>query len=365
MLTPCDLEAQYKAYQEEIDQAVLEVLRSGHFILGPRVLEFEENFSKYIGSSYAIGAANGTDTLILAMRCLDIGPGDEVITTPFTAIPTVSAIIARGATPVFADINPETYLVDLELVKNKIGPQTKAFIPVHIFGNVVDVSNFEKTTGIPVIEDACQAHGSKINGQMAGNLGRFGCFSFYPTKNLGGCGDGGMMTTNGHEEFQKLKLLRQYGMVNRDTIVINGINSRLDEIQAAILNIKLKHLDVMNARRREIANFYNQNLDSEFFTPQKIPSQVESNFHVYAITVTSSRNDLVSYLASKGIQTNVYYRTPLPYQEANRFLEIGPGSLPMTEDICSRVLSLPIYPELSNDDARFIVETCNDFWRKT
>lgn len=368
MITACDLKTPYLNYQSEIDEVVRNVLASGHYILGPNVDKFEKSFATYLGASFGVATANGTDSLILCLKSLEIGPGDEVITSPFTAIPTVSAIIATGATPIFADIDAKTLLIDLNKTYSKITQKTKAFMPVHIFGNVIDVEEFKCKTEnkIPVIEDACQAHGSSLRGKMAGTMGDFGCFSFYPTKNLGAMGDGGFISCNEEEVSKKLKLLRQYGMVTRDRIIFNGINSRLDEIQAAILEVKLKYLGRMNLRRKEIAAVYLNKIDSEFVDFQEYKTDVESNCHVFPIILKGKarihRDRLVKYLEENKILVNIYYRTALPYQEANKFLKVNPGSLPVTEDICQSILSLPVYPELEIEQVNYIVERVNNFW---
>ena len=230
MIWRCDITAQYRAYKDEIDKAIHGVLYSGHYILGKEVAAFEKEFGFYVGVEHAVSVANGTDGLILALKALGIGPGDEVITTPFTAIPTVSAIIDSGATPIFTDVCYDTFLIDLDRVSEGFTSKTKAVVPVHIFGNVVDIPKLRKIVGnrIAIIEDACQSHGSKIRGIYSGAMGDMGVFSFYPTKNLGAYGDGGMVVTNNEKLAVKLRLLRTYGMVDKDHIVINGINSRLD-----------------------------------------------------------------------------------------------------------------------------------------
>jgi len=363
MIYRCDLVPQYKLYKEEINEAINRVLLSGKYILGNEVERFEKEFAEYIGSNFGIAVANGTDALILSLMALGIKNGDEVITTPFTAIPTVSAIIDVGAKPVFVDINLDTFLIDIEQIKDKINERTKAIIPVHIFGNVVDILKLREVIGdnIPIIEDACQSHGSKINEFLSGSMGDMGCFSFYPTKNLGAYGDGGMIVTNNEELANKLKLLRMYGMVDYHHIKINGINSRLDEIQAAILRVKLKYLDEMNRKRQEIAKRYMQNLNHEMFTFQKVLPNTISNYHVFAVRVKGDRNKLIQYLDNHNIQTNIYYLMPLHLQEANKFLGYRKGDFPNAEKLCQEILALPMYPELSVENQYYIIETLNKF----
>ena len=258
MLWRCDLVPQYEEYKSEIDEAIQKVLISGRYTLGKNVIEFEKKFSNYVNCEYGVGVNSGTDALILALQCFDIRPGDEVITTPFTAIPTYAAIRHVGATPIFVDIDPDTFLIDLEKIKASITSKTKAIVPVHIFGNVVDIERLRAIVGrnIYIIEDACQAHGSSMNKRKSGSFGDIGCFSFYPTKNLGGYGDGGAIITNNHDLYNKIKLMRMYGMRDKDHVEIHGMNSRLDEIQAAILSVKLRYLDKFNHQRNLIAKKY-------------------------------------------------------------------------------------------------------------
>ena len=362
MIYRCDLVPQYEKYKEEIHAAMEEVLKSGRYILAGQTEKFEKAFAHYIASNYMIGVANGTDGLILSLKALDIGLGDEVITTPYTAIPTVSAIIAAGATPVFVDIEEDTFLIDLDQIPNKITAKTKAIMPVHIFGNVVDIEKLKRIVPeIPVIEDVAQAHGSLINGARAGSMGIMGVFSFYPTKNLGAYGDGGSIATNDQEINRKLRLLRMYGMTDKDHIIINGINSRLDELQAAVLNVKLKYLDDMNAERNRIAQCYHEGLDNKLFVPQHIPSDVIGNWHVYTARFKGDRDRFIKYMDEHGIQTNIYYPVPLHLQEATRYLNYHPGDLPVAEQLCEEAVALPMYPELAQDILEFIINTINAY----
>ncbi len=363
MIWRCDLVPQYEVYKEEINLAINRVLQSGRYILATEVKAFEEEFSSYIGTDHGVGVANGTDALVLAMMVLNIGPGDEVITTPYTAIPTVSAIIDVGAKPVFVDICPDTFLIDLVKVKSAITAKTKAVIPVHIFGNVVDIPELRKIVGndIAIIEDACQAHGSALNGVKCGMMGDLSAFSFYPTKNLGGYGDGGIILTNNVEYAENLKLLRMYGMVDYNHIVINGINSRLDEIQAAILRVKLKYLDEMNKKRNIIAERYRKELRGDLFEHQVIPENIFSNYHVYVAKFKKDRSDFINYLDKYEIQTNIYYLMPIHLQKANEYLGIKEGVLPVSEKICNEVIALPLYPELNPGTLDMIIDTINKY----
>ncbi|HEY9188663.1 MAG TPA: DegT/DnrJ/EryC1/StrS family aminotransferase [Ignavibacteria bacterium] len=362
MIWRCDLLPQYEAYKDEIQKAINRVLTSGKYILGEELTNFEKEFAEYIECDYAIGVASGTDALILSLLALGIGKGDEVITTPFTAIPTISAIIDTGATPVFVDIDENTFLIDLNKLKKAITKKTKAIIPVHIFGNPVDIFKLKNIAeNIPIIEDACQAHGSKLYNKKVGGLGDFGTFSFYPTKNLGAYGDGGIITTNNSEYAHKLKLLRMYGMTDYHHIIINGINSRLDEIQAAILRLKLKYLEQFNLQRNKIANEYISRLNNRFFIHQKINNNCFSNYHVFVSRYLGNRNKLIEYLDKKNIQTNIYYLLPVYLQQANKFLNIKKGQYPVVEKICNEVIALPMYPELKENDLNTIINEINNF----
>jgi len=358
----CDLVPQYKAYEEEIDKAIKRVLNSGRYILANEVSAFEREFADYIGTKYAVGVANATDALTISLMILDIQPGDEVITTPFTAIPTVSAIIDAGAKPVFVDVDEETFLMDIKKVKSAITKKTKAIMPVHIFGNVVDINELKNIAGdIPIIEDASQAHGSKLNNKNVGSFGVMGIFSFYPSKNLGAYGDGGIIVTDNEDYYKKARLLRMYGMVDYNHIVINGINSRLDELQAAILRVKLKYLDEMNAKRNQIAKRYINELNKNKFSHQKIENNVYSNYHVFVSKYKGNRDELIKYLDEKGIQTNIYYLMPLYLQEANKYLGIKKGEFPIVEKLCDEVIALTLYPELKKDIQENVIKTINDF----
>jgi dTDP-4-amino-4,6-dideoxygalactose transaminase len=364
MIWRCDLVPQYLAHKREIDKCIRRVLLSGRYILAGELERFEKTFAGYLGVKHSIGVANGTDGLILALKALDIGVGDEVITTPFTAIPTVSAIIDSGATPVFVDICPDTFLLDIDKIPKALTAKTKAVIPVHIFGNVVDIPRLRRILGpgIRIIEDASQSHGSTWRGIQSGSMGDMGVFSFYPTKNLGGYGDGGMIVTNNIGLAKKSRLLRMYGMIDKDHITINGINSRLDEIQAAILNVKLKHLDDMNRTRNCIIDEFKKNFHDGIFEYQRIPSAVFSNFHIFAVRVRHGlRNQLITDLARKEIQTNIYYPLPLHLQKANKYLGLKKGQFPVAEKLCREVMALPLYPEMIRRDQNRIVEVINGF----
>lgn len=360
MIWRCDLAPQYDLYKDKIKECIDRIGASGRYILADEVREFEKKFAQYLGVKHVVGVANGTDALVLILKALNIGAGDEVITTAYTAIPTVSAIIEAGATPVFVDICEDTFLMDVSKIKEAITEKTKAIMPVHIFGNVLDIEELKKAVGdIPVIEDAFQAHGSSIGGKKAGSMGIAGAFSFYPTKNLGGYGDGGAIATNSDEIAETLMRLRMYGMTDKDHIIYNGINSRLDELQAAILSVKLDDLDAMNQSRNHIAERYRMELTSGLIAHQKIEKNVYSNYHVYTVRFRGDRDGLVEALIKEDIQTNVYYPIPLHLQEANKYLGYQQGDLPVTEQLCNEALAIAMYPELEMETLDYIIEKMN------
>lgn len=361
MIWRCDLERHNAAFREPIAAAVRRVLESGRYTLAGEVAAFEREFAAYLGVDHVVSVANGTDGLILALRALGVGPGDDVVTTPFTAIPTVSAIVAAGARPVFADVDPRTFLVDVDQMAAAVSARTKVVMPVHIFGNVADVERLRALlpAHVRIVEDACQAHGSTLRGGQAGTMADAGVFSFYPTKNLGGCGDGGAIVTRDEGLAKRLRLLRMYGMTDKDHTVTDGVNSRLDEIQAAILRVKLPHLDAMNRRRAEIAQCYRARLDERWFEHQAIPEGVFCNYHVHAVRFRGDRQRLIDGLERVGVQTNVYYVLPLHLQEAHRHLGFGPGAFPQAERLCGDVLALPMYAELDDATVDIVIERAN------
>lgn len=364
MIWRCDLVPQYELYKKEIDEAMQRVLISGRYTNATEVNAFEKEFAKYIGVDFSVGVANATDGLTLSLMALGIGKGDEVITTPFTAIPTVSAIIDSGATPVFVDIKEDTYLIDLDKIKAAITKKTKAIMPVHLFGNVVDIFKLREIVGndMPIIEDASQSHGSKLGEHQSGSMGDIGVFSFYPTKNLGAIGDGGMIVTKSAAINEKLRLLRMYGMTDYNHIKINGINSRLDELQAAILRVKLKYLDDMNHKRNLIAKKYISELRADLFEHQVVEKHIYSNYHVFVSKFKSDRKKFVEYMDEKNkIQTNIYYLMPLHLQEATRFLGYKKGDFPIAENLCDKVIALTFYPELQNELQEQVISVTNKF----
>jgi dTDP-4-amino-4,6-dideoxygalactose transaminase len=359
-----DLKLQYQALKVELDGAIQSVLDKGWFILGESVAAFEREFAAYCGVGHAVGVANGTDALQLALTALGVGPGDEVITAPNSATFTALAISASGATPRFVDIDPETYNLDPTKLEAAIGPRTRAVMPVHLFGQPADMDAIlaiARRHNLLVVEDAAQAHGAMYRGRRVGTLGDAGCFSFYPSKNLGAFGDGGMVTTDQPDVAERLRMLRNGGQKSRYNHELLGINSRLDEMQAAILRVKLAYLEKWNARRRHIADLYTALLgDSQVETPLEM-AQVQHVYHLYVVRC-QGREALQQHLKASGVETAIHYPTPIHRQAAYRWLNLGPGSFPVSERYAQQVLSLPIYPELTDTKVREIAAHIRD-WR--
>lgn len=351
-----DLKAQYSQIEEEIEPAVLDVLRSGSYILGPKVEEFERAIADYCDVEYAVGVANGTDALVLSLDALGIGPGDEVITTPFTFYATAESISRLGATPVFVDIDPKTYNIDTGKIEEKITPRTKAIIPVHIFGQPSEmdaIGEIASKHDLKVVEDACQAIGAEYRGRKAGSLGDAACFSFFPSKNLGGAGDGGIVVTNDKELADKIRVLRQHGSTKKYYHGLIGYNSRLDAIQAAILMVKLKYIDKWNDARREKAKLYN-----ELFADSNVVSPVELEhlkhvYHLYVVRVPN-RADVEPVLKEEQIGCGVYYPVPLHLQDVYKGLGYREGDLPVSEAASYETLAIPLYPEIKEEDMRTV-----------
>lgn len=353
-----DLQAQYNQIKDEIESEVLGVLRSGHYILGPKVEVLERAIADYCNVEYAVGVANGTDALALSLDALGIGPGDEVITSPFTFYATAESISRLGATPVFVDIDPQTYNIDASQIEEKITQRTKAIIPVHIFGQPAEMDAINEIAlkhGIKVIEDACQAIGAKYRGRKVGSLGDVACFSFFPSKNLGGAGDGGIVVTDDKELADKIRALRQHGSTKKYYHSLIGYNSRLDAIQAAIILVKLKYIDKWNEARREKALYYN-----ELFAGTDVLTPVESEhvkhvYHLYIIRVPN-RVDVECVLKSAGIGHGVYYPVPLHLQDVYKDLGYHEGDLPLSEAASHETLAIPLFPELKIEDMNTIAE---------
>jgi len=358
-----DMHGQYQQIRDEIAGALTDVLESAWFILGQNVAAFEEEFATYCQTQYGIGVGSGTEALHLALLACDVGAGDEVITVSNTFIATALAIDYTGATPVFVDIDPLTYTLDVGQIEARISARTKAIVPVHLYGQPADmqpIMALAEKHGLWVIEDACQAHGAKYRGKKVGSWGHLACFSFYPSKNLGAYGDGGMIVTNDAALAEKARLLRNYGQVEKYHHRLKGFNSRLDEIQAAILRVKLKHLDQWNEARYTIAQRYTQQIESPHV---RCPSEGTARQHAYHLYVVRSqhRDQLRHWLKSQGVETLIHYPVPIHLQQAYRSTGLHPGSLPITEQCCDEVLSLPMFPELDKYQIAQVVQAINDF----
>ena len=387
-----DLKAQYKSISEDLDRVTKEVLSSASYIMGKKVTEFEKEFAEYIGVKHAISVGNGTDALVIALKSLGIGAGDEVITTPFTFFATAETISAVGAIPVFVDVENDTFNIDPAKIEEKITKKTKAIIPVHIFGQSAkmdEINEIAKKHNLKVIEDACQAVGSKYKGKMIGNLGDVACFSFFPTKNLGCAGDGGMLVTDDDKVATIAKALRTHGsgengqkaynllnniteevktVKNADDTVYNplkyynyliGYNTRLDAIQAAILSVKLTHIDNWNAKRREISKIYDEKLkDTDLVTPF-ISEENEAVYHMY-ILQSENREAVLNKLKEKGVATGVYYPVPLHLQKVYKDLGYKEGDMPVSEYLSHRTFAIPVYPELTEAEINYIIESIKE-----
>ncbi|BFT68677.1 DegT/DnrJ/EryC1/StrS family aminotransferase [Paenibacillus sp. P36] len=385
-----DLTKQYMNLKDSIDKVMIRVAESSQYISGPEVKSFELELADYLGCKHAISCGNGTDALAISLKALGIGAGDEVITSPFTFFATAEAISIVGATPVFVDVDPGTYNLNPSLIEKKINKKTKAIMPVHIFGQPADMEpivDLAEKYGLYIVEDACQAIGAEYHGVKAGTIGDIGCFSFFPTKNLGAFGDGGLIVTNndeiasivrglkahgsGHAGLLAYKSLNQ-GLVDSD--VLNGLNdqsakyynylvgynSRLDEIQAAILRIKLKYLDRWNDARRGLASNYNKKLKETSLVLPEVLRNLKEVVHLYVLQ-TENRKDLVEFLNNKGISTGVYYPVPLHLQKVYEHLNYSIGDFPVSEYLSNRTLALPLYPEMSEVEQNYIIECIQKF----
>ncbi|WAM32938.1 DegT/DnrJ/EryC1/StrS family aminotransferase [Caldicellulosiruptor morganii] len=368
MIPLIDLKRQYTMLSHEIMHALDEVLQSGQYILGPKVLEFEKECSEYLNVKHCIGVGNGTDALVIALESLGIGNGDEVITTPFTFFATAEAIVRVGAKPVFVDIDPLSYNINAEEIEKKITSKTKAIIPVHIFGQVCDMGRIveiAKNYNLYIIEDACQAFGAEYEGKKAGTIGDVGCFSFFPTKNLSGFGDGGLIVTNNDEVAERARMLRQHGSKKKYYNEIIGFNSRLDEIQAAMLLVKLKYIDHWNKKRTEIAQKYNQGLKLEGITLPAKANDYERG-HIYHLYVLQheKRDLIISYLSQKGISTGIYYPVPLHLTKALQFLGYKEGDFKVSEEVSKKAFAIPMFPELTDQEIEYIISSINELGGK-
>jgi dTDP-4-amino-4,6-dideoxygalactose transaminase len=354
-----DPRAQYLAHKADIDRAIARVLDKGRYILGDETAAFEREFAEYVGVTDAIGVGSGTDALHVALGAIGVGPGDEVITVSHTAVATVAAIELTGATPVLVDIEPEYFTLDPAALESAITPRTKAIIPVHLYGqsaNLDAILAIARPRGIRVIEDCAQAHGARYRDRANGAIGDIGCFSFYPTKNLGAIGDGGMLVTSDPELAERARLLREYGWKERYVSHIAGWNTRLDELQAAVLRVKLAALDADNGRRVAIANAYDQRLaDAGIETPARRRDAAHV-FHLYVVR-SKRRDALQTHLRAHGVHALIHYPVPIHLQPAYRSrLRVVGDALPETERAAAEVLSLPMYPELDSEQQAAVIE---------
>ena len=352
-----DLKSLHSEIEDDLREVFNRVLNNSTFVLGPEVQRFEQEFAAYVGTEHCVAVNTGTAALHLALAALGIGQGDEVITVPHTFIATAEAITAVGARPVFIDIDPVSYTMDPTLVEAAITNKTRAIIPVDLYGQVADMDSILEIAthhNIPVIEDACQAHGAEYKGRKAGAFGAAGCFSFYPGKNLGACGEGGAVTTNDADLAQRIRLWRDHGSSKRYEHIFPGLNMRMEGIQGGILSVKLKHLDRWNDQRREAATAYDKALAD---TGIEIPAEMDYGRHVYHLYVIQSdnRDGLRQQLADADIESGLHYPTPLHLQEAYRFLGHKLGDFPVTERVKSRILSLPMYPGIHAEAVERVV----------
>lgn len=367
-----DLSREYASIKVEIDLAIQRVLDRGHFILGEECESFEKAFAAFCSVKYCVGVASGTDAIALSLMALNIGDGDFVITVPNTAVPTVSAISMVGAEPLFVDIDEKTMLLSVDKLKYMLAAlpkeklnRTKAVVPVHLYGMMCQVDEIKEAAGkynIDVIEDCAQSHGAMYNNKIAGSAGVLGCFSFYPSKNLGCYGDGGCVVTDNEDLYQRLIMLRNYGQKKRYDHKIFGVNSRLDEIQAAILKAKLGYLDEWNNKRIQFGEYYRKGLKNYPVSFQKVSDRYTK--HVYHLLVLrcNRRDELMGFLSKNGIQSLIHYPMPIYLQDAYKYLGLKEGSCPVAENTCKEILSVPLYPYLKEEELNRIINTVKRFF---
>jgi dTDP-4-amino-4,6-dideoxygalactose transaminase len=356
--------ANYLAHKEEIDSAVARVMESGWYILGQEVTAFEKEFAAYVGVEFGIGVGSGTEALHIALRACGVKPGDEVITVSHTAVATVAAIQLCGATPVLVDIHPETFVIDANQIERAMTSRTRAIVPVHLYGYMADmeiIRSIADRHGVQVVEDCAQSHGAAYGGRKSGAWGDMAAFSFYPTKNLGALGDAGMVVTNDPTQGGRARLLREYGWRQRYVSEIPGLNSRLDELQAAILRVKLRYLDQWNEERRRKARIYTEALAPLGLGCPSEGSGVKHVYHQYVIR-TKERDRLQVFLKERGIETLVHYPVPVHLQKAYEDLGYRKGDLPSTEKCCSEILSLPFFPEMKESEIREVAQGIRSFF---
>jgi dTDP-4-amino-4,6-dideoxygalactose transaminase len=362
-----DLKSQYQTIKPEIDKAISAVIEDAAFVSGKYVEKFEDSFAKFNNTKYAIGLASGTDALYLALMTAGVGSGDEVITTANTFIATAEAIVLVGAKPIFVDIDEKTYNINVEQIEDKITDKTKAIIPVHLYGQAADmdmIMSIAKKHNILVIEDACQAHGVEYKGKKLGSIGDMGCFSFYPGKNLGAYGEGGAIITNDDKTAEKLHKIRDHGSIKKYDHEIIGGNFRMDGIQGAVLDVKLKYLDNWNNSRRNFAELYNSLLkDRGEVVLSFEPEYSKGNYHLYIIRI-EKRDALQEYLQGKEIYTGIHYPVPIHLQNAFSYLNLSEGDYPVTEKVAKEILSLPMHADLTDEQCEYVAEEIKFFLDK-
>lgn len=360
-----DLRNEYEFIREDLEKAIVRVFKKGNFILGDEVKAFEDEWARYLEVKYAITVANGTDALFIALKALGIGPGDEVIIPSFTFIATALSVTHAGAKPVLVDCLPGFYSIDPDQILQKITPKTKAIIPVHLYGSSCDMKriiDIAKINKLYVIEDAAQAHGGKYQNKKLGTIGDIGCFSFYPTKNLGAYGDGGALVTNNVTFAKRIMMLRNYGQIKKYVSTVDGYNSRLDEIQASILRVKLKHLDSWTHKRYHLANIYDKEISTDT-SHLKVIKNTRPAYHLYPI-FTKKRKSLMKYLESKNISTLIHYPVPIHMQDVYRSLLYREGEFPISEKAARQEISLPMHPFLKDFQVVYIANLINSFINK-
>ncbi|MBN2012306.1 DegT/DnrJ/EryC1/StrS family aminotransferase [candidate division KSB1 bacterium] len=358
-----DLKTQYQSIRDEIKDALDNILENTAFILGKEVQQFEEEFANYQQSNYAVAVNSGTSALHLALLAAGIRPGDEVITVPNTFIATVEAILYAGAVPKLVDVDPNTYNMDANLLEQAITSKTKAILPVHLYGQPVDmgpISDIARKHNLTIIEDACQAHGAMYRSKKVGALGQAGCFSFYPGKNLGAYGEGGMVTTDDEAMYQEMRVLRDHGSQNKYHHIRVGYNYRLSGFQGAVLRVKLKYLDKWTEARRRNAAYYDRILRDFKVTTPGVLNDVRHVYHLY-ITQVDQRDELQQFLQSHGVATGLHYPVPVHLQEGYQFLGYHEGDFPVTEQGCRRILSLPMFPELTEQQMQYVAQKIGEF----
>ncbi len=356
------LDRQYKRYEVEYENKALKVLRKGWYVLGEEVESFEQEFANYIGTKYSVGLANGLDALIIAFRALGIVKGDEVIVQANAYIACVMGITINGATPVFVEPD-EFFNLDASKIEEKITDKTKAILIVHLYGqtsNMTEIQAIAKKYNLKVVEDCAQSHGSIYKGGKSGSFSDIGCFSFYPSKNLGGFGDGGAITTDNEKLARKIKVLRNYGSQKRYHNEVVGFNSRLDELQAGLLRVKLEHLDELNYEREMIATRYLETIKNEKITLPRVRENASSVWHLFVV-YSKERDKLQEYMTTKGIGTVIHYPIPPHLSEAYQYLGLGEGDFPITEGYANNILSLPLYNGMTEEEQQYVIDVINEY----